>query len=503
MKPAASKLLCTLAMTVFAAVVLLFPATTSAQETRGTITGKVKDASDAIMPGAQVKITDTARGTTVTVTTNDAGLYTAPYLLPGTYQIVVEASGFKKYVRNGVVLRIGDTLDIPVQLEVGQTSDTITVTADNPVLDTTSASMGQTVDSRRVAELPLVHGDPYTMIGLSPGVTFARDQRLDRPFEPTHIVGFTIDGTRANRSDLTIDGAPSTATANANEVIASYVPPTDIIQEFKVQTATFDSQFGNTEGGVTSISIKSGTNTLHGTGYFIGEPGSLAANDFFGNLRGDPRPNTHSDRPGATLTGPVYIPKLYNGKDKTFFTFGFESIHDSRPRFDSGTPTVPTAAMKNGDFSAFLGLPNGSQYQIYNPYSRRADPDPKRAGHFIEDPFMCDSGGNPITPLANGTQVGGTACNKIPTSLINPVSSALLKFFPDPRTAGTSEFLGNNADSTLAEKTFQYDNYTFRIDHSINDRHKIFGRGSWYHRTGFYDDYFHSIATGTSFQFLS
>ncbi|MBO0863324.1 MAG: carboxypeptidase regulatory-like domain-containing protein, partial [Chloracidobacterium sp.] len=326
MKPAASKLLCTLAMAVFAAMVLLAPATTSAQETRGTITGKVKDTSDAIMPGAQVKITDTARGKTVTVTTNDAGLYTAPYLLAGTYQIVVEVNGFKKYVRSGIVLRIGDTLDIPIQLEVGQTSETVTVTAEVPDLDTTSGSMGQTVDSRRVAELPLVHGDPYTMIGLTPGVTFARDQRLDRPFEPTHIVGFTVAGTRSNHSDLTIDGAPSTATANANEVIASYVPPTDIIQEFKVQTSTFDSQFGNTEGGVTSISIKSGTNTLHGTGYFIGEPGSLAANDYFGNLRGDPRPTTHSNRVGVTMSGPVEIPKIYNGKDKTFFTFGYEGI---------------------------------------------------------------------------------------------------------------------------------------------------------------------------------
>src|SRR5215813_4692591 len=422
MKPAASRLMHALAIAVFATMVLLAPSSASAQEARGTITGKVKDASDAVMPGAQVRITDVARGTTVSVTTNDAGLYQAPYLLPGTYQIVVEVNGFKKYVRGGIVLRIGDTLDIPVQLEVGQTSETVTVTAETPTLDTTSGSMGQTVDSRRVAELPLVHGDPYTMIGLSPGVTFARDQRLDRPFEPTHIVGFTIAGTRANRSDLTIDGAPSTATANANEVIASYVPPTDIIQEFKVQTATFDAQFGNTEGGVTSISIKSGTNTLHGTGYFIGEPGSLAANDFFGNLRGQPRPSNHSNPPGATLTRPVILPKLYNGRDKTFFTFGYEAIRDSRPRYDSGTPTVPTAAMKSGDFSAFLALPNGSQYQIYNPFSRRADPDPKRAGHFIEDPFMCDSAGNPINPLANGTQVGGTACNKIPTSLINPVS---------------------------------------------------------------------------------
>src|SRR5215475_1780454 len=430
MKPAASRLLHALAIAVFATMVLLAPATTSAQEARGTITGKVRDASDAVMPGAPVRITDAARGTTITVTTNDAGLYQAPYLLPGTYQIAVEVNGFKKYVRGGIALRIGDNLDIPVQLEVGQTSETVTVTAETPTLDTTSASSGQTVDSRRVADLPLVHGDPYTLIGLSPGVTFARDQRLDRPFEPTHIVGFTVAGTRANRSDLTIDGAPSTATANANEVIASYVPPTDIIQEFKVQTATFDAQFGNTEGGVTSISIKSGTNTLHGTGYFIGEPGSLAANDFFGNLRGDPRPNTHSNRPGATLTGPVYIPKLYNGKDKTFFTFGFEAIRDSRPRFDSGTPAVPTAAMKSGDFSAFLGLPNGSQYQIYNPYSRRLS-----GANFVEDAFRCDSAGNPlpVDALKRQDQTMGSICNKIPASLINPVSSALLKFFPDPR----------------------------------------------------------------------
>jgi hypothetical protein len=498
MKPAVSKILYAWAIAIFAAVILFAPATISAQEARGNITGTVRDASDAVMPGASVKITDIARGTTVNATTNEAGLYTAPYLLPGTYQIVVEVNGFKKFVRAGVVLRIGETLDIPVRLEVGQTSETVTVTVETPTLDTTSASMGQTVDSRRVAELPLVHGDPYTMIGLSPGVTFSRDQRLDRPFEPTHIVGFTMNGTRANRSDLTIDGAPSTATAGNNEVIASYVPPTDIIQEFKVQTATFDAQFGNTEGGVTSISIKSGTNTLHGTGYFIGEPGSLAANDFFGNLLGQPRPSTHSNRPGATLTGPVRIPKLYNGKDRTFFTFGYEGIRDSRPRYDSTSPSVPTVAMKNGDFSAFLGLPNGQQYQIYNPYSRRLV-----GANFVQDPFKCDSAGNPITLEMNNTQIGGTPCNKIPNQLINPVSSALLKYFPDPRTAGTSEFLNNNADSTLAERTFQYDNYTFRIDHSLSDRHRIFARGSWYKRDSFYNDYFHNIATGTSFRFLS
>lgn len=395
---------------LFAAVVLLaialcVPASLLAQEARGTVTGRVLDASKAVVPGATVKINNPAQGTSVGIVTNDAGLFRAPYLISGSYQIVVEAPGFKRYIRDNVVVRIGETIEVEVNLEVGGTSESISITAELPTLDTTGGSLGQTVDARRVAELPLVHGDPYTMIGLSPGVSFARDQRLDRPFEPTHIVGFNIDGVRANRSDLTIDGAPSTATANGNEVIASYVPPTDIIQEFKVQTATFDAQFGNTEGGVTSISIKSGTNALHGTGYLWKEPGNLAANDFFGNLRGQPRPDTYSNRFGGTVTGPIYIPKLYKGRDKTFFTFGYEGIRDSRPRFDSTTPSVPTAAMKNGDFSAFLALSNGQQYQIYNPFTRRADTAAGRAGHFIEDPFQN---------------------NVIPANLINPVSKALL-----------------------------------------------------------------------------
>ncbi len=448
------------------------------QETRGTITGKVMDATQAVIPGAVVKVANLAMGTSVSLTTNDSGLFVAPYLGSGAYQVIVEVKGFKKYVRDNVVVRIGETLDLPVMLETGATEESITVTTQAIGLDTATASMGQVVDGRRVSELPLVHGDPYTLIGLSPGVTFARDQRLDRPFEPTHIVGFTIDGTRANRSDLMIDGAPSTATANANEVIASYVPPTDIIQEFKVQTATFDSQFGNTEGGVTSISIKSGTNSLHGTAYLWKEPGSLAANDFFGNSRGQARPDTYSNRFGGMISGPVVLPKIYRGREKTFFLFGFEGILDTRPRFDSTTPTVPTSAEKNGDFSALLAL--GPQYQIYNPFTRRADP--ARPGHFIEDPF-----------------VG----NIIPGNLINPVAKALLKYFSDPKSAGTAEFLNNNSDSTLVEKTKRYTNQTFRVDHIISDRQRIYARGSWYFREGFYNDYFNNIATGTSFKFIS
>ena len=168
-------------------------------------------------------------------------------------------------VRDGLELQVNDRLEVNLPLEVGQQTEIVTVVGETPLLTTATASMGQVVDARRVAELPMPHGDPYTLIGVGSGVSFTRDRRLDRPFEPTHIVGYSMDGTRNNRSDITIDGGPSTSRAGNNEVISSYVPPPDIVQEFKVQTATFDASFGNTEGGVTNLSIKSGTNLLwHG-----------------------------------------------------------------------------------------------------------------------------------------------------------------------------------------------------------------------------------------------
>ena len=308
-----------LSLVISVMAVLLFVQSIPAQETRGTLRGTVTDPNGAAVPGATVKIIDPARGTTLDLRTNDNGFFQATYLFPGTYQVSVEITGFKKSIRDNVVLEIGSTIQVDMPLEVGGSQETVTVTSEIPPLNTENASLGQVVDAKRIAELPLVHGDPYTLIGLSPGVTYTGSARLDRPFEPTHIIGYAIDGTRGNRSDLTIDGAPSTATANGNEVIATYVPPTDIVQEFKVQTATFDAQFGNTEGGVTSISIKSGTNSLHGSAYYFAEPGSWAANDFFGNSRGQARPESKSDRFGGYISGPVRLPWLYNGKDKTFF----------------------------------------------------------------------------------------------------------------------------------------------------------------------------------------
>lgn len=178
----AQRIVCAFAlvMTVFTAAQLVI-----AQEVRGKIAGTVVDQNKSAIPGASVKITDVERATTTTLTTNGNGYFEAPYLLSSTYQVVVEANGFKKYIQDKVLLQINETRELEITLEVGGTQETVTVTTDLSTLNTNDASLGQTVDQKRLAELPLVHGDPYTLIGLSAGVTYTGSTRLDRPFEPS------------------------------------------------------------------------------------------------------------------------------------------------------------------------------------------------------------------------------------------------------------------------------------------------------------------------------
>ena len=457
-------------------VALLMPISASSQESRGKISGRVMDPNGAAVPGATVTITDSARGGTTTIQTNDDGRFEAPFLLPGDYKVLVEVSGFKKAVYEKVTVAINETSNLPITLDVGTVQETVNVTSDAAQLNVSDPNLGMTIDRKRVDELPSIHGDPYVLINLAPGVTYTGSTRLDRPFEPTHIANFAMGGARGIRSDLLIDGAPSTATANANEVIASYVPTSDATQEFRVQTATYDAQFGNTEGGVTSIVTKGGTNEFHGTAYYWIEPGGWAANDFFGNAQGQGRPFTFSNRPGFSIGGPIRLPKLYDGRNKSFFFFSYESINDSRPRFDANNIWVPTDALKNGDFSAYA-----SRIRIFDPLT----------GTF--------AGGN----VTNRTQFTD---NKIPAGRINPVAKAVMAFWGSPKHAAQGNFLLNNniRDSTLAELLDPpYRNYTIRLDQAVGDKDRFFGRYSWYNRKSSYNNYTDSIYVGDRFVFIS
>jgi hypothetical protein len=459
---------------VIAVVLLaLAPRLAAGQDARGTITGTVVDASRSVVPGATVSATNLAMGTTMTAVTNADGIFQIPYLIPGAYKVTVELPGFKKWVRETVDVRVADRLQLDVALEVGGTVEEVTVSAESPLLDTANGSLGTVVDARRISELPTAHGDPYALIGLAAGVAYTGSARLDRPFEPTHIVGYAMDGTRGNRSDLTIDGVPSTATANAGEVIASYVPPPDIVQEFKVQTATFDAALGNTEGGVTNLSIKSGGNAFKGTAYFAKTPKPLFANDFFANANNIPLADFAYNRYGGTAGGPVLVPG-YDGRRRTFFMYGFEGIHEARPR-NNGTPTVPTEKMRNGDFSELLAI--GPQYQIYNPFTRRAG----AGGRIQSDPFPG---------------------NIIPQNLINPVARAALEYIARPRTAGAADGTGNFQNPSLPE-TIKYATNTIRIDHNLTQKQRLYGRFSWYDRNSNYNNYFDNLSTGEWFKFIS
>src|SRR4030095_2218608 len=190
---------------VFAA--LMIPMSASSQELRGKITGRVIDSNDAAVPGATVTITDLARAGTTTLTTSKDGIFDAPLLLPGSYQVLVEASGFKKALQDKVVVAINETTNLTITLDVGTVQETVTVTSEASQLKVSDPNLGLTIDRKRVDELPSVHGDPYILINLSPGVAYTGSTRLDRPFEPTHIANFAMGGARGIRSDLLIDGA--------------------------------------------------------------------------------------------------------------------------------------------------------------------------------------------------------------------------------------------------------------------------------------------------------
>ncbi len=447
------------------------------QETRGTISGRVTDPSGAVIPGAGVVVTSTAMGTKVSLQTNQNGIYEATYLIPGMYSVEAAAAGFKKVIRGAIEVRVADRLEVNLTLELGTAEQAITVLAETPLLSTQSASLGTVVDGTRVADLPLEYGNPFLLIAAASGVAFQGDPRLDRPFEPTHIANYAMAGTRGDMSEITIDGAPTTATANANQIIASYVPPTDIVAEFKVQTATFDAQFGQTAAGVTNISLKSGTNDFHGTANFSFQRPDFWANDFFNNAQAKPKAPFSFNRWGGSFGGPGYIPKLYNGKNKTFFMWGYEGLRDSRPRHDDATNTVPTPAMKTGDFSALLRV--NSSYQIYNPFTRTGPVN----GRYTAQPFPN---------------------NIIPASLINPVAKNLMSYYPNPSSAGTANADGTNnmVDSSVTERA-KYYNHSWRVDHNVGDKQRIFARVSIYRRDSTYNNYFDNIMTGITFQFLA
>jgi len=434
-----------------------------AQESRGAIVGRLTDASGAVAPGGSLQVTNLATGVTLKSVSNAEGNYYFPFLIPGIYRITAEKTGFKRAVRDQIEVNVNARLELNLTLEVGAVSDTITVTGEAPLLDTTNGSVGRVIDSRETRELPLNHGNPFNLIRLSGGVNFTDEAQKDQPWQ-TLNTNYAMAGSRAGKSEFTLDGASNTIHDQARgSVAAAWAPPSDTVAEFKIQTAAFDVTTGQTEGGVVNISLKSGTNRLHGSGYWGKQTPSMNANTWFGNLNGQPRGDFNYDRLGGVLNGPVIIPKVYNGKNRTFFLFSYEWIRTVQAQLSSSANlTVPTAAQRQGDFSALLRL--GANYQIYDPFSRA----PAANGRFTN------------LPLPG---------NIIPAAQISPVARNILSYYPLPESPGTIDG-GNNLDRTNWPSSVWYRTHIYKFDHNVSEKNRLMFRTNFRFHNIIDTDYF-------------
>jgi Carboxypeptidase regulatory-like domain len=243
----------------------LTPFVALGQEFRATITGRVLDPNKAAVAGATVTLRNPRTNEAVSAPTNADGVYNIPFLQPGSYNITVEAAGFKKYVRDNQELQVGQTASIDVALEIGAASETVTITGDAPLLEETKADRGNVIENRRIVELPLNARNPFMLSTLTPGITYNGPAIYQRPFDNGAIADWSINGGINRSNEFLLDGAPNNSIQGGNNI--AYVPPVDAVGEFKIITNSYDAQYGRTAGGVVNVQIKSGGNQYHGSLY--------------------------------------------------------------------------------------------------------------------------------------------------------------------------------------------------------------------------------------------
>ena len=418
------------------------------QEFRATVTGRVVDPSGAAVPNVTVQVKNIATNEVASALTDGQGNYTAPFLRPGTYAILVETAGFKKFIREGLVLNVGQTAAVTVSLEVGAITEQVTVTAETPLLETSKADRGTVIDRQRVHEFPLNARNPFMLSMLVAGVQYNGTLIYQRPFDNGAIADWSVNGSQNRNNEFLLDGAPNNSQAGGNNI--AYVPPVDSVQEFKIQTNSYDAQYGKTGGGIINVSLKSGTNSFHGTAYEFARRNGWDANSFQNNARGAPRSGHFLDQYGFQLEGPLYLPKLWNGRDRTFFMVNYEGYREGTP--NARTLSAPEPEMINGDFSRLVDA-QGRPITVYDPDTGR-----EVAGVWRREPFPG---------------------NAIPAFRINPIARRILSFMPKPnaRTPG-SDYSSNNLFVAGGDNVARDDFYNLvvKIDQNMGERHRLFFR---------------------------
>jgi len=436
-------------VSVFIGMLMLISSPLAAQEARATLSGTVTDPSGATLVGAKLTLSNVATGVNANAVTNGQGEYRFLFIDPGTYKLTADATGFKAYVENGIVLNVSQASTIDIKMALGSQSDTVTVTSEAPLLETEKSDRGAVLSLRTVEEVPLGVRNPIELVEIVPGVTQIT-QRYDlTPFTNNGNSNYAFNGMNGDATENLLDGAPNDMLYSGLNTIA-YIPAVDAVAEFKALTTPFDAQYGRNGGGIISVVTKAGTNTFHGTAYDFIERTPLFANSWANDAAGAAKSTQSLDEYGYTVGGPVRFPRIYNGKDKTFFFNSWESYQQAT-NLVTGT-SVPTALQRAGDFSQTFNS-SGALITIYDPAS-----------------------GKLVNGVWTRTPFPG---NVIPAGRIDPVGQALANAYPLPNTnaAATVNWQNNYLGQNVT--TYDFHNVLARVDHVFSDREKVYVRYAW------------------------
>ena len=415
-----------LALAQIAAIVFMIPSLCSAQAVTGTLLGNVNDQSGAAVPGATVTATEVQTNISRSVVTNETGYYIFPSLQNGTYSVEAELQGFKKVIRQNVRVDVNTTVRIDLTMEVGQLTEAVTVEAETPLLQTDRTDTGRIIESKMVTEMPLTFNRNFQGIAMTvPGIT--------RPFRPhsqffnsQDALGMEVNGQPRQANNTLIEGLDNN---HKTGLLAVIIPAPDALETVSISTSNYDAEFGRSGGAVTNVTLKSGTNDLKGSAFFFGNTEATNASDYFTHLKAP----TKFAQGGFTLGGPIV-------RNRFFFFGDYQRTIDNAGYVVRAT--VPTLAMRNGDFSA---VPNG-----------------------IYDPLTGAVNGSGRTPFPN---------NQLPQDRISPIARRLLQFIPEPNIPGAPLGQNNYQKAQTREKTT--DAFDVKLNYTLNQKDSLSYRVSF------------------------
>jgi len=427
----------------------VLPAGALAQDVQATISGTVTDPTGAVVAGVEIRVSNLERGTTVQATTNESGLYFVRFLQPGSYTLTAERTGFKRFVRSGITLAAADKPGIDIRMDLGQTSESVTVSGEVSLLQTETSTRSATIESKAIEDIPTAGRNLYQFQYSLPGVI--KQSRYWGSMELyafSNINGVSISGGRSGENETMIDGVSNTRMDRG----VAFAPSLNGTQEVSVQTNSYDAQYGRIGGGVTLITTKSGTNQLHGQLFEFFKNDKLNSADWIANKQGGGRSPQRNNTFGFEVDGPVWIPKVFDGRNKAFFMLSLESL---RERVSSAQiRTVATAEERSGDFSKLRNAA-GQLITINDPLTTRLED-----GKYVRTPF---------------------AGNLVPAGRINPIAKSVTSFVPLPNQPGEGGDHRNNY-ANFSPGRNGYNSWLGRFDYKLTQNQSLafrYGETPW------------------------